>query len=75
MADDIFIRTGCAYATQFRQHQMLELSKLGAESLGIATGGKDLDVIISEVFEETVEDALHGPIFVIDYPAAICPLR
>ena len=31
-------------------------------------------MIISEVFEETVEDALHGPIFVIDYPAAICPL-
>ena len=30
--------------------------------------------IVSEVFEETVEDALTGPVFVIDYPAAICPL-
>ena len=29
---------------------------------------------ISEVFEEVVEDRLDGPVFVIDYPAAICPL-
>jgi lysyl-tRNA synthetase, class II len=45
-----------------------------AESLGISAAGKDADVIISEVFEETVEDALRGPIFVIDYPASLCPL-
>lgn len=32
------------------------------------------DVIVSEVFEACVEDALVGPIFVIDYPASICPL-
>ncbi len=32
------------------------------------------DVIVGEVFEATVEDALVGPIFVIDYPAALCPL-
>jgi lysyl-tRNA synthetase class 2 len=32
------------------------------------------DVVISEVFEATVEDHLQGPVFVIDYPAAICPL-
>ena len=51
-----------------------EAVKAKAESLGIATAGKDPDVILSEVFEETVEDALSGPVFVIDYPAAICPL-
>ena len=32
------------------------------------------DVIVGEVFEATVEDALAGPIFVTDYPAALCPL-
>ncbi|WP_437191834.1 lysine--tRNA ligase [Planctomicrobium sp. SH527] len=32
------------------------------------------DVIVSEVFEACVEDRLVGPIFVIDYPASICPL-
>lgn len=32
------------------------------------------DVVVNEVFEATVEDHLQGPIFVIDYPASICPL-
>lgn len=32
------------------------------------------DVLVSEVFEACVEDALLGPVFVIDYPASICPL-
>jgi lysyl-tRNA synthetase class 2 len=45
-----------------------------AESLGITAAGMDHDVVVSEVFEELVEDKLGGPIFVIDYPAAICPL-
>lgn len=45
-----------------------------AESLGIETKGRHSDVIKSDVFEEKVEDALEGPIFVIDYPASICPL-
>jgi lysyl-tRNA synthetase class 2 len=51
-----------------------EAVKAKAESLKIGTAGKDADVILSEVFEETVEDALSGPIFVIDYPASLCPL-
>lgn len=45
-----------------------------AESLGIETNGRHSDVIKSDVFEEKVEDALVGPIFVTDYPASICPL-
>jgi lysyl-tRNA synthetase, class II len=45
-----------------------------AEKIGFETKGKHPDVIKSEVFEEKVEDSLVGPIFVIDYPASICPL-
>jgi lysyl-tRNA synthetase class 2 len=45
-----------------------------AESLGFNAVGKHPDVVKSFVFEEKVEDALTGPIFVTDYPASICPL-
>src|SRR5688572_6264535 len=45
-----------------------------ADEIGFETAGKHPDVIKSEVFEEKVEDALMGPIFVTDYPASICPL-
>jgi lysyl-tRNA synthetase class 2 len=45
-----------------------------AEKIGFDTAGKHPDVVKSEVFEEKVEDSLTGPIFVLDYPASICPL-
>ena len=45
-----------------------------AEQIGFETAGKHPDVIKNEVFEERVEDRLSGPVFVIDYPASICPL-
>ncbi|MBY0588627.1 lysine--tRNA ligase [bacterium] len=45
-----------------------------ANARGIATAGKDIDLIVSELFEATVEDVLIGPVFVIDYPASLCPL-
>jgi lysyl-tRNA synthetase class 2 len=32
------------------------------------------DVIVNEVFEATVEHSLQDPVFVIDYPASLCPL-
>ncbi|MEX0713838.1 MAG: amino acid--tRNA ligase-related protein, partial [Pirellulales bacterium] len=38
------------------------------------TAGKHPDLLKNEVFEERVEDQLLGPLFVIDYPASICPL-
>ena len=40
----------------------------------IETDGVHPDVIVNDVFEAVVEDNLHGPLFVIDYPASICPL-
>jgi lysyl-tRNA synthetase, class II len=45
-----------------------------AKSIDLETAGRHPDVIKSEVFEAKVEDALVGPIFVLDYPASICPL-
>jgi len=45
-----------------------------AQTLHLVTDGKHPDVIRNEIFEEKVEDTLKGPIFVIDYPASICPL-
>ncbi|MEZ6139260.1 MAG: lysine--tRNA ligase [Zavarzinella sp.] len=35
---------------------------------------KEHDVLVQELFEHYVEDALIGPVFVCDYPAALCPL-
>ncbi|RMF44541.1 MAG: lysine--tRNA ligase [Planctomycetota bacterium] len=45
-----------------------------ARQIGLEPQGKHPDVVKSEVFEAKVEDSLQGPIFVIDYPASICPL-
>src|SRR3954469_18802742 len=45
-----------------------------AKTVGLETAGKHPDVLKSEVFETAVEKELVGPIFVLDYPASICPL-
>ncbi|MDO4568955.1 MAG: lysine--tRNA ligase [Planctomycetia bacterium] len=45
-----------------------------AKSLEIEVEGRHPDVILNEVFEETVEQNLNAPTFVYDYPASICPL-
>ena len=67
------------YDELFAEHTGLEpddapaIRKL-AEQIGFNTVGKHPDVVKSFVFEEKVENALAGPIFVIDYPSSICPL-
>jgi len=45
-----------------------------AEELGIEHVGKDPAVVVNSLFEATVEHHLTDPVFVYDYPAAICPL-
>lgn len=45
-----------------------------ARQTDIATEGRHPDVIKNEVFEQQVEHRLSGPLFVMDYPASICPL-
>lgn len=54
-------------------HDAAAVAKYAA-ALGYEPAGKHPDVVKSFVFEERVEDALVGPIFVTDYPASICPL-
>ena len=46
-----------------------------AKSIGIEdVDKKHIDVVRNDIFEEKVEDSLVGPVFIIDYPASICPL-
>jgi lysyl-tRNA synthetase class 2 len=45
-----------------------------ATAAGIETAGRHADVIKSDLFEATVEETLSGPVFVLDYPASVCPL-
>jgi len=45
-----------------------------AASRGIEVTGRHPDVVKNEIFEEFVQPKLTGPVFVMDYPASICPL-
>ncbi|MFO0818670.1 MAG: lysine--tRNA ligase [Pirellulales bacterium] len=68
-----------SYDELFREHTGLDPADAVAvaayaDKIGFETKGKHPDVVKSFVFEERVEDALVGPIFVTDYPASICPL-
>jgi len=49
------------------------IRKKGAE-LGLDEADMDDAVVIHKVFEGTVEDNLINPTFVLDWPAALCPL-
>jgi lysyl-tRNA synthetase class 2 len=67
------------YADLFREHAGVAIDdaagvRAQAEAHTILTAGKDHEVIVGELFEELVEPRLAGPVFVVDYPAALCPL-
>jgi len=68
-----------SYAALFREHVGVSIDDAEgvsrvAEQTGFPTAGKHPDVIVHHLFEEKVEDKLTGPVFVYDYPAALCPL-
>jgi lysyl-tRNA synthetase class 2 len=68
-----------SYADLFREHVGVEMSDRAAvfdktAELHLPTQGKEHDVLVHELFERCVEDKLVGPVFVHDYPAALCPL-
>lgn len=44
-----------------------------ARELGLETQGLAIERIANDIFEATVENTLEGPVFVHDYPVAICP--
>lgn len=67
------------YADLIEEHTGCKMDDLDAmfalaKQLEIETEGVHPDVVINEIFEAKVEDHLQGPVFVIDYPASICPL-
>lgn len=64
-----------AEAVKAKAREQAKLGKIKPEFIKtMETSEVHPDVIISEVFEACVEDALEGPVFVIDYPASLCPL-
>jgi lysyl-tRNA synthetase class 2 len=67
------------YAELLKEYAGCDIADMGsirkkAESLKINHKDMDDAVVINEVFEQTVEEHLTNPTFVIDYPAALCPL-
>jgi lysyl-tRNA synthetase class 2 len=67
------------YADLFAEHTGVAMDDRSAvadraSQEGINVAGKGHDVLVGELFERFVEDRLEGPVFVIDYPAALCPL-
>lgn len=52
----------------------IEVVRQKATELGLDESGMDDAVVVHKVFEATVEEHLVNPTFVMDYPAALCPL-
>jgi lysyl-tRNA synthetase class 2 len=67
-----------SYAELFRRHGGCDLDDERAVRERARALGLDLGVdrwkLVHDLFEATVEPELAGPIFVHDYPVAICPL-
>jgi len=78
-ADLFETHAGCemsdADAVEAKAHELAEHGQIAQDFIQrMDSEEMHPDVIVNEVFEATVEDHLQGPLFVIDYPASICPL-
>lgn len=67
------------YSELLKEYSGCDIEDIGAvrekaRKLGLDESEMDDVVVVNEVFEATVEDNLVNPIFVIDYPAELCPL-
>jgi len=67
------------YAELLKEHSGCDIEDIKAvrmRAAGLGLDEEDMDdvVVIDKVFEATVEDNLVAPTFVMDYPAALCPL-
>ncbi len=67
------------YADLLKEHSGCDIDDIDAvrrkaRSLELDESAMDDAVVVNEVFEATVEDALIDPTFVLDYPAVLCPL-
>lgn len=67
------------YAELLKEHAGCDIDDIAAvrakaKQIGFNEATMDDAVVINEVFEATVEESLVNPTFVIDYPAALCPL-
>lgn len=67
------------YGDLFREHAGCDMHDEAAvleaaKRFHVDTKGKAHDLIVNDIFEESVESKLSGPVFVIDYPASMCPL-
>lgn len=67
------------YAELLKEHAGVDLNDVEgirrkAKELGIEAAKTDNAVLANKLFEATVEENLIRPQFVVEYPAAICPL-
>lgn len=67
------------YAELFLEHAGCDMHDIDAvrakaRASEINEASMDDTVVVNEVFEAYVEDKLMNPTFVMDYPAALCPL-
>jgi lysyl-tRNA synthetase class 2 len=67
------------YADLLKEHSGCDIDDIDAvrrkaRALELDESAMDDAVVVNEVFEATVEDALIDPTFVLDYPAILCPL-